>query len=271
MPQFVPVSRERHGTRHWRRYASYGFARTRAVLPLAGAELARAALAFPIAFLNEAEAYVPVAVLSLDPARNLFVAPDGRWLGSYVPAALRSHPFALAPRDGGDLVLCIDEAAGLLSDDGTAEPFFDPDGAVAEPTRKVMEFLTSVEQSRATARTAAAALAEAGLIVPWDITVSSDTGQRKVAGLYKLDEGALNALPMERFETLRQAGAVALAYCQILSMQHLPALGRLAEAHAQQQRDTESVLKDALTDPGDGQIDIDWTAFGDQAAEKDKP
>ena len=271
MPQFAAITQDRHGARRWRRYASYDFARERPVLPLVGAELPRAALAFPIAFLPEGEGFVTAALMSLNPKGNLYVGPDGRWLGSYVPAALRGHPFALLPREGGDRVFCIDEAAELISDDGTGEPFFDQDGAIAEPTRKVLDFLTSVEQSRAAIRKATAALAEAELIVPWEITVQSAAGPQKVAGLHKLDEAALTALPMEGFEALRRAGAVALAYCQILSMQHLPALGRLAEAHAKQLRETETILKESFTAEDSGDIDIDWTAFADQGTGENKP
>lgn len=271
MPQFVPISRDRHAALRWRRYESYAFARSRAVVPLVGAELAKATLAFPIAILSEGDATFPVALLSLDPQRNLLVAPDGRWLGNYVPAALRAHPFGLLNSTGGDMVFCIDEESGLLDDGEEGEPFFDATGEVAGPTRKVLDFLTSIEQSRGTARRACAVLAEAGLVAPWDITLRTASGEQKVGGLLKIDEAALNALPADRFETVRQAGAVPLAYCQMLSMQHLPALGRLAEAHAAQAREAETLIKQSFTPENAGEIDIDWSVFSaDPGAEGSK-
>ena len=43
---------------------------------------------------------------------------------------------------------------------------------------------------------------------------------------------ALHALLAEPLKALQQAGALPLVYCQLLSMQHLPLLGRLAQAHS---------------------------------------
>ena len=50
--------------------------------------------------------------------------------------------------------------------------------------------------------------------------------------MFQIDEAALNALPDEAFLELRRAGALLIAYGQLLSMQHLPLLGQLADAHA---------------------------------------
>ena len=261
MQQLVPITRDRHAARRWRRHDGYGFARTRSVVPLVGAELGKATLAFPIALLAKDGLMVPVALLSLDPGRNLFVQPDGRWLGSYVPAALRAHPFGLLNGTGGEMVLCIDEGAGLLSDGAEGEPFFDANGAVSERTRQVLEFLRSLEQSRGIARQACAALAEAEVIVPWDATPMDCGEEERMEGLYRVDEAALNALSPERFEGLRKAGAVALAYCQILSMQNLPALGRLAEAQAARQAEEEALVRNVCVPAQTDNVDIDWAVF----------
>ena len=61
-------------------------------------------------------------------------------------------------------------------------------------------------------------------------------GEREIGGLYRIDEKRLNELPAEEFEEIRKAGALPLIYSQLLSMQHLPILGKLAEAHAQADR-----------------------------------
>ena len=54
-----------------------------------------------------------------------------------------------------------------------------------------------------------------------------------VEGLYRIDEAAMNWLAAAVLMEVRDAGALALAYCQRLSMQHLPLMGQLVEAHAQ--------------------------------------
>ncbi|MBI4206910.1 MAG: SapC family protein [Betaproteobacteria bacterium] len=66
MPKIIPVTPSRHASRRWRRYDSYAFAADRAVVPLVAAELARAALAFPVAFIQMGKGFVPVGVLGLE-------------------------------------------------------------------------------------------------------------------------------------------------------------------------------------------------------------
>jgi hypothetical protein len=269
MAQFDAVSKGSHTGRSWQRYNGYEFARARAVVPLFSTEMDKAALAFPTAFLAEGEGFMLVALMSLDNERNLFVASDGRWLASYIPAALRGHPFALLDDQKGDKVLCIDETSGLLLEDTSGESFFDDAGEITEPIRKVMEFLTVIEAHRTATARACAALSEAELIVPWDITLKTDNGEQKIEGLHKIDEVKLASLPAATFEGLRQAGAVPLAYYQTLSIQNLPTLGRLAEAHAAQRQDAEAVLHDIFRPSQVDEIDIDWSAFADESPEEE--
>jgi len=56
--------------------------------------------------------------------------------------------------------------------------------------------------------------------------------ERRVHGLHSIAEAKLKALGAEALHRLHQAGALPLIYCQLLSMQHLPLLGKLAQAHA---------------------------------------
>ena len=52
--------------------------------------------------------------------------------------------------------------------------------------------------------------------------------EQQVEGLFRIDEAALNALPADALAEVRDANALALAYCQLLSQQRLQALGKLA-------------------------------------------
>ena len=64
MPQYAAVSRERHANKKWQRYTNFAFAAGEPIAPIVGAELARAALAMPCAFVQQSGRYVLVAVLS---------------------------------------------------------------------------------------------------------------------------------------------------------------------------------------------------------------
>lgn len=233
MPNIQVISRERHAHQRWKNDASYVFAAHEAVVPLAAAELPKAAMSLPLAFIELQGAFVPVAVLGLQPGSNLLVGADGRWAGTYIPAALRSNPFRLAQAEDGQQVLCIDEESGLLTAGPEGERFFNDDGQPAEAILGILNFLTQTEQSRAAAALACAALARHQLIRPWPITVKNDDGEQQIDGLFQVDEAALNQLTGEALQELARAGALAVAYCQMLSMQQLPLLGQLARTRAQ--------------------------------------
>jgi hypothetical protein len=232
MTQYAALSSERHGQKRWQRYVSYAFAKGQAVAPLGVSELSIAIMSLPIAFVRENEAYVPVAVLGLEPGKNLYVALNGRWVGQYVPASLRGYPFALV-RSGEQMVMCVDEESGLVIDGPSGELMFDEQGQPTAAIRGVLDFLNKVEQDRLRTAAICAVLEKSGCIRPWEITHKFDvSNERKIEGLYQVDESALNALSDEAFLELRQSGALLLAYGQLLSMQHLQALGQLADAHA---------------------------------------
>ena len=233
MPNYQAITHERHGEQRWQRPSSYTIAAHDALVSLSAAELPKAVLSLPLAFIEQAGAFVPVAVLGLQPGSNLFVAPDGRWTGDYIPAAFRSYPFRLALTDDGQQVLCIDEDSALVTSGPAGERFFTDNGQPAQATLDLLNFLHQIEQSRLTTAAACGVLHKHGLIRPWSITVKTDAGEQQVAGLHQIDESALGQLPGDALHELAQAGALALAYCQLLSMQHLPKLGALAQARAQ--------------------------------------
>jgi len=89
MAELTVISREQHADKRWKRYTSYSFAAGDAVVALVAQELPRACLSLPLGFVKTEAGFQVVAVQGLQPGRNLWVAPDGRWLGCYVPADYR--------------------------------------------------------------------------------------------------------------------------------------------------------------------------------------
>lgn len=233
MVQLVAVSQERHGSKKWLRRADYKFAASEALAPVVGAELARAALSMPLAFSEQSGRYTLVAVLSLTPGRNMFVGPDGRWFGAYVPACLRSYPFSLLPQQGTDqLALCVDEGSGLVVEKNIAgEEFFDAEGNVSPALKPAMELLTQLHRSRQGTDLAVSALAQAGVIKPWQINVKSEQGEQAISGLHHVDEAALGALSNDDFLKLRTA--LPIAYAQLLSQGRLDVFEQLSRLHSQ--------------------------------------
>lgn len=260
MPNFQVVSRERYGNKRWLRYTSYAFAMKDAVLPLALAELPKAIMTLPIGFIELGGDFMPVAIMGLQPEKNLFVAPDGRWIQSYIPAACRGYPFRLAKLPDGQQVLCFDEDSGLLSDGSEGELFFSESGEPAPVATQVFEFLVHTEQSRQHTAAACALLREKNLIKPWPLTVRSDAGEQHIGGLFQIDEEALNQLPAEDLKAVRDAGGLTVAYCQMLSMQHLPVLSELAEAHAKLEKEAQQRAQ-AQPIVKNGELDLEFESI----------
>lgn len=230
----TPLSREQHAALRLRPVTDFSFAAKEAVLPLAAAEIAKAVQSFPMAFFAQPEGgYVLVAVLGLDAGQNLYVSADGRWLGSYQPAALRRYPFGLARSEAAEPVVCVDPLSSLLSTtDG--QPLFTPEGAPSETLSGLINFLAELDKNERVTTQMCRTLADHGLISPWDIRVQQSDGSiRQVAGLFRVDETRLNALDGPEFLALRQSGVLPLVYAQLLSMGKLPDLGKMAASRPQ--------------------------------------
>jgi hypothetical protein len=235
MAELAAITTERHAKKVWKHVTDYAFVAEDAGIPLVGAELGKAALAMPIGLIKIDAGYQLVAITSLQPGTNLYVAPDGKWLGGYIPAALRGYPFQLAQQEGsGEFILCINESSGLVVedvDDGNA--FFDDQDQPTQGIKDILNFLIKIKANRDVTQGAVNALADAGLITPWQINLKQGEKVVPVKGLYSVDEAALNKLDDEDFLAVRKAGGLAIAYAQLFSMNQLAVLESLGELRGQ--------------------------------------
>lgn len=251
----TPISQSVFGTKYFKRFDSYAFTRENVVVPLVLRELVRASLAMPFGFIKTQEDFLPVAILGLENKQNYFVDSEGRWLGRYVPAAFRGHPFSLANDPENKKILCFDVESGLLTDEG-GEPFFDVSGKPSDAIKDILNFLTQVELNQQATRQMCGLLARHGLFEPWQIKMDagSDNPAFSIEGVLKINEGAFNRLGEKEVYALHQGGALAVIYCQLLSVQHLSTLGKLAQARAAVKRDASLPKTDA------GDLDLSFLA-----------
>jgi hypothetical protein len=235
MTELAAINPERHAKKVWKHVTDYAFAAADTVISLVGAELSKAIQVMPIGFVKQEAGYQLVAITSLQRGQNLYVAPDGKWLGGYIPAALRGYPFQLAQQEGaGEFILCVNEASGLVveaTEEGNA--FFDDENQPTQGIKGILNFLTQIKASRDVTEGAVNALADAGLIVPWEINLKQGEEVVSVEGLFSVDEAALNKLDDDDFLAVRKAGGLAIAYGQLLSMNQLAVLERLGELRGQ--------------------------------------
>jgi hypothetical protein len=231
MTQWIALSRSQHADQCYLPRDGYHVAANQPVVTILLAELTKLLPHYTLGFIKQGESYQPVALLSLDGQANLYVAPNGKWLGSYVPASLRGYPFTLANTEDGQKALCLDHAHLTR---GQGEPLFDAEGNLAQKVSQTLDFLQQCEQNRQVTLASTQALHDAGVIEPWPLTLERGEGQEplKVNGLYRVSEQALNALDADAYIQLR-GGPMALAHAQLFSMSQLNQLTERAKLHAQ--------------------------------------
>ncbi|WP_404471162.1 SapC family protein [Vreelandella venusta] len=256
MTQWIALSKTDHAeSLYWPR-DGYHFASDQQVVPILVAELGKLLPHYALGFVKENDAYAPVAITGLGNG-SLYVAPNGKWLGSYVPAALRGYPFRLAQQDD-QTILCVDQAN--LTDEPSAKPLFDDEGNVAKTVSDTLEFLKQCEQSRQVTAACVQKLADAGVIEEWPLQIGRGEGQEplKVNGLHRISEQALNSLDAETLHGLR-GGPLSLAYAQMLSTHQLGELTKRAEMLAKA-GGTEDVPEnlDSVFDSDDDDLMFDF-------------
>ena len=247
MARFVAVSREAHALKVWRRFANTQFAAKDALTSIVLGEVVHVGSWMPIVFIEEAGRYVLMAMMSPMPGHNLFVGPDGEWLGGYAPSSLRSHPFRLFRREGSDkLTLYIDEDSGVIGNaDEAGEPFFAADGKPSPSISTTVEFLRQVEANRVATDLATASLAAAGVIEPWPLEVEVGGKKAPTKGLHRINESALNGLDDEAFLKLRRTSALRLADAQIMSLGQIARFAQLMRLR-QQLAQTPKITPEAI-------------------------
>lgn len=229
MTEWVAVSRTKHAGKHWLPRNGFDFAAARQVVPVSIAEVAKLLPHYAIGFVKLPDGrFQPAALLGIGGERNLYVAPDSKWLCAYIPAELQAYPFSMVAGDEGQQILCISSSA--LSDDSRLPPLLAEDGSLEAAALERFNFLAQHQTSRLVTVKAMAALSGAGVLEKWDISINREGGEPlSIHGLYKVNESALNALGEQQFAALRQTGALVLAYAQIFSMSQLTQLIQRAE------------------------------------------
>ena len=229
MAEYTAVSKKIHAVKRWHRSDSYYFAAGEQTAPLVAAEFPRACLSFPIAWIDNGGSYEPVALLGLVESQNLFVDAALRWLADYVPAHFRAQPFRLIATDPGQYTLGVREDIGLVTDNGSGNPFFNDSGELSELLQQVVVMLRKLESNRAATQTASDALVDAGLLKPWDLSSIIDGERCRLHGLFHVSQQGLNNLDAETLADLRDKGALAMAYCQQVSQRLIKRLEMLHE------------------------------------------
>lgn len=230
----TPLAPSTHGHLGWRAAQGFGFARQMALVPLAVAEIARVSQVMPVAFRKDESRWEAVGVMGPVEGANVYVAREGKWRASFVPAQLRVYPFCLDAE--GQLALWEGYRPEPLAADGV-DPFFE--GAGWSPrVAQTEQFLNAVHAGIAGVAPTLDNLASLGALRPWDVPgIDNPSPEIALRGLYAVDPKALDAIGEELALSLFRSGALRWLYAHAESLHHAQRFKAMAEVLATPQLD----------------------------------
>ncbi|EYC50670.1 SapC protein [Hylemonella gracilis str. Niagara R] len=225
--KLVALNRERHKKLRLKALDD-GFAFSAGVnsVPLAGIEFFEASRDMTVLFKKGDDGrFFPVVMMSLSNSGHELVDVQGNWQGSYVPAFIRRYPFALA----ADGTVCVDEKSQALSE-SEGELLFTESGQ-SESLEKVLAFLRQFDTEMRRTRDFCDALAQKGLLAPFEVEVRPRDGGRPVRlqGLHAVNTQKFSELRGDTLELWFTKSWVAWIYAHLHS---IGALGKLSSDKA---------------------------------------
>ena len=231
MIRSIPVTPETCAGQSWGIPQDFRFANGIALVPLVAAELPAAQAEFPIVIKRTASGLSLLAVIAAAGQRSPFVDANHAWRARYTPFLLRFYPFVrnatTADTEGG---LAIYEDPDLFSPRPDGHWFYNDDGIRNPVLDQIEDDLGRFVSASADTAAALQALDDAGVLEPFDPLRYVADLKMTDTDLLQIDEERLKSLPAPTFIALRDADAIPVAYCHLLSLQHL---GKLLEEPAQ--------------------------------------
>jgi hypothetical protein len=213
-------------------------------LPLTAVEFGSAAASYPIIFAGDDRS--PLAVMGIRTEENLFVA-DGKFDNDfYMPAFARRYPFVLAGDPTNDrFVVCVDEAAGCVTNKKPAQLFFAGDDT-SPFTKEAFEFLQSFERDRQATTALVQELKDLDLFEPKDMhfqgqLADGTPGERqKIADYFAVSEEKLRNLPADKIKSLAERGILAVIFAHLVSLSNWQRLVNKTLRLANEEQDAAS-------------------------------
>lgn len=221
----TPVTHETHQALGWRPACGFHFAKSIALQRVGVLEIAQAAQTMPIAFSNDGGSWGAVAVMGPPDVGNLYVDDGGRWLGGYIPSALRFYPFIYSHMQ---LHLWADFVAEPATVEGV-QPFFEGE-AVAPNIKRVAVSLGGLAKADDAAQPVFEILFDADALVPWAPLIPRDLDVAvNYQGLWQLDRARFDGMSDQSWLSIRRYNAHGWLHAH---MDSLPLARRFAAIEA---------------------------------------
>ena len=206
--------------------SSYSYAKSIYYIPLLSSEISKASCSYPILFAKVEEEIFPIALLSLTENKNSFVDRRGKWEeGFYIPAFLKTYPFAITPVKWNEPSRVIYDASykGIKKENGIE---IIKDRKITEKGEKILEnikkhYLKFQETVKDFQK-----LDEMGLFKEADVILATEEkGQSRVlTNIYQIDVDKLDKLTDSEILFLVKTGIMAAIYFHLASFGNIEKL-----------------------------------------------
>lgn len=272
MSELKVIDRRKDRNAGWMPRRNMSAAANDSVVRICIDEIPRLLPGYLFAFLREEDnRYRFIAVQAVHRGENLYVAPNGAPIYRPVPRVYHTYPFVLHTRqEEGNVTgtLLFDHSSGLYRESpDTPEGerrFFDEEGKVDPELQRLTDYLVDTKKWLDITQKATDALAEAKLLVPWNLGIESLEKDRPVlGGFYRVDLSRLNGLEDVTLAELAKSQALTLAYAQNFSMPRVETLRTLYRRRHEEKKSATANVNDvdveAFFSGGDDTIAFDWS------------
>lgn len=194
------------------------------LIPITAGECKRVCSFLPIVF-SPIDKPMPIAITSFTPGKNpLFV--DGQWQEhTYIPAAIRRYPFALADLDKeGKRLLYVD--AKTLNANNTSK-LFDDKGENTQLLEQAIKHCRNFDIEIHQTIDMVKLIDDIGLFKETQLIITTKDGTEKKTSPFKIiDIEKLNQLSDSDILRLQKTQALAMIYAHFISMNQIEAITR---------------------------------------------
>ena len=194
---------------------NFSYAKETFFFPLGAQEIGKAAISYPIFFVQENSEVIPVALLGIQ--NNKFVDDKGKWKeGFYIPNVVKSYPFG-STKVGEAYSLIIDNK--YVSNKKRGERFFDDNGELSEYGKKIVDFVQDTYADIERIKSVCKDLKE--FLSPVEIDIKQSKKEYKIKGMYRIEEKTFRDLDEEKLYELFQKGSIDIIYAHFISLNNL--------------------------------------------------
>ncbi|MBO9491323.1 SapC family protein [Endozoicomonas sp. G2_1] len=236
MANLVPVKKEQHQNLKISAHRNLEHLADQHIAGAGAGEFAQLATSFPLFFVKDdtSNAIRSVAMMGLETGENLYLQGD-KWLSPYVPQNASMIPFGLGldPEKEKTLTTCVDIDSEFVGEDKELA-LFDEEGNETEFLKSIQDSLGRLYDGEILTGKFIKELDENNLLQELElIVVHADGAQKKLVGIYGINEKAMLDLPDEKVLDFQKRGLFIPIYAMLTSLGQVNRLVQLRNEYGE--------------------------------------